>query len=208
MGKIKQFQAGNDADSLFAKVKEDDERALESLFLNYFPRLKNFAQSIVRDELLAQDIVQEIFVKLWEKRKEIRIVNIEAFLYRLVRNQCIDHVKYLKVVENKKAEIGASALFEELYRIDFVRNEPYVLIEKELNDAIEDLIRKLPDRCREVFVLSRLKGLKNAEIAQQLGINIKNVERHITRALKSFHERFAGDVPVILLLLVLKNMGY
>ena len=96
--------------------------------------------------------------------------------------------------------------YEELYRIDFIGNEPYVLIEQELKAKIEQTIQGLPERCREVFIMSRIEGLKNKEIAEKLDINIKNVERHISRAMQSFRQNFSEELPIAIILLVLKSL--
>ena len=194
------------ADELFDKIKTGDQKALELLFSIYFPRLNDFSRNVVKDDGISQDIVQEVFVKVWEKKAEIESLNIEAYLFRLVRNRCIDYIKHLKVVNNRLQKIHIASKYEELYRIDFVGNEPYVLIEQELKMKIEKTIQDLPDRCREVFMLSRINGLKNKEIAEKLDINIKNVERHLNRALQSFRANFSEELPVALVLLVLKSI--
>jgi len=98
-------------------------------------------------------------------------------------------------------EFDTSARYDELYRIDFIGDEPYVLIEKELQTKIEKTISELPERCREVFILSRVKGLKDREISEQLHISIKNVERHIHRALNHFRNTFSPEFPLVLILL-------
>ena len=103
-------------------------------------------------------------------------------------------------------EIQISSKFEELYRIDFIGNEPYILIEQEFKTKIEKIVQSLPQRCREVFILSRMEGLKNKEIAEKLDINIKNVERHLSRALQSFRKNFTEELPIALIILVLKSL--
>ena len=194
------------ADELFDRVKTGDQKAFELLFSIYFARLNDFARNVVRDDMISQDIVQEVFVKVWEKRSEIESINLEGYLFRLVRNRCIDYIKHLKVVNSSIQEIQISSKYEELYRIDFLGNEPYVLIEEELKNKIEKTIQNLPNRCREVFMLSRMDGLKNKEIAEKLGINIKNVERHLARALQSFRKNFNEELPIALSILVLKSL--
>ena len=195
-------------DELFELIKVGDQKALELLFSIYFPRLNDFACKVVKDDVISQDIVQEVFVKIWEKRAEIEPINLEAFLFRLVRNRCIDYIKHLKVINNRMHEIQISSKYEELYRIDFVGDEPYVLIEQELKQKIEKTIESLPDRCREVFILSRINGLKNKEIAEKLEINIKNVERHLSRAMQSFRENFTEELPLAIVILVLKSLDF
>lgn len=191
---------------LLERIKQNEEAAFEKLFRTYFNRLFGFAKKILQDEGLAQDIVQEVYIKFWEKRHEIRPINLEAYLFRLVRNQCISHIRHLKVIDNTKRDFSAIKNSEELYRIDFVRDEPYVIIEKELEQEIEKVINTLPDRCREVFTLSRVKGLKNREIAEELGMNVKNVEKHITKALTVFRDRFDDRIPLAIIILLLQHM--
>lgn len=196
----------NKANQLFVKIKNGDEEALHSLFVIYFPRLNDFAARIISDSETSQDITQDVFVKVWEKRDQIEAQNIESFLYKLIRNSCIDHIKQLKVIDNKKNEWGEQVKFEELYHIDFIRDEPFILIQEELKDEIERTIKNLPDRCREVFILSRIEGLKNREIAEKLDINIKNVERHLSRAMNTFRDKFSDELPVAIIILVLKSL--
>ena len=194
------------ADELFDQVKTGDQKAFELLFSIYFARLNDFAKHVVKDDAISQDIIQDVFVKVWENKAKIESLHLEAFLFRLVRNRCIDFIKHLKVVNNQMHEIEISSKCEELYRIDFIGNEPYILIEQELKVKIEKTIQNLPDRCREVFVLSRMDGLKNKEIAEKLDINIKNVERHLNRALQSFRKNFTGELPVALIVMILNSL--
>ena len=193
--------------TLFSEVKDNnDQAALKQLFNIYFLRLNDFAAKIINDDIISQDIVQDVFVKFWEVKSEIKEKNIEAFLFRMVRNKCLDYIRHIKVVENFQYNYKNKAKYEELYRIDFIGDEPYVLIEKELRDEIEKTIQSLPDRCKEVFLLSRVKGLKNKEIAEKLGINIKNVERHISRALTVFKAKFSDKVPIALIVLIARHL--
>lgn len=206
MQNIEEYNSRRKADIIFDQVKTGDQKAFELLFSIYFARLNDFAKKVVKDDVISQDIVQDVFVKVWEIKSGIDSLNLEAYLFRLVRNRCIDYIKHLKVISNRMQEIQISSKYEELYRIDFVGNEPYVLIEQELKDKIEKTIRHLPDRCREVFILSRIEGFKNKEIAEKLDINIKNVERHLNRALQSFRKNFTEEIPIALIILVLRSL--
>ena len=194
------------SDELFDQVKSGDQKAFELLFSILFARLNDFAKKVVKDDGISQDIVQEVFVKVWENRAQIESLNLEALLFKMVRNRCIDHIKHVKVLNNRMNKIHVLSKYEELYRIDFIGNEPYVLIEEELRTKIEKTIHSLPDRCREVFILSRIDGLKNKEIAERLNINIKNVERHLSRALQSFRKSFSSEFPLAIIILVIKSL--
>ena len=192
-------------DELFDRIRLGDQRALETLFSVYFPRLNDFARNVVKDNVVSQDIVQDVFVKIWEKRSEVETINIEAYLFRLVRNRCLDYIKHMRVVHNRMQEIEISSKFEELYRIDFIGDEPYLLIEKELISKIEETVNKLPARCREVFILSRVNKLKNKEIAENLNISIKNVERHLSRAIQVLRENLNEEYSALFLFICLNG---
>jgi RNA polymerase sigma-70 factor (ECF subfamily) len=191
MDKIKSGLAKDGANYLFRRFRKGDKIAFEKLFKKFYPRLYDFAFKLVRNKEIAEDIVQDIFIRLWEKKEDIKPVNIEGFIYKVLKNQCISHLRNIKIIDNIKLNLNNLTNIEELYRIDFIRDEPYVLVEKELQLEMDKIINRLPDRCKEVFILSRLNGLKNREIARKLGINIKNVERQITKALMIFRKHFS-----------------
>jgi len=190
---------------LLERIKRDDSDSFELLFRRYFNRLKAFTISFVKDDALAKDIVQEVFIKVWEKRASIKDISLEVFLYKMVRNQCLNYLRHVKVVENRSGGLKDATQMEELYRIDIIRDEPYLLIEKELEHEIVEVMNQLPDKCKEVFQLSRIDGLMNAEIADKLQVSVKNVEKHMTKALKHFREHFNDRLPMQIIMLVLLN---
>ena len=190
---------------LLERIKRDDSDSFELLFRRYFNRLKAFTISFVKDDALAKDIVQEVFIKVWEKRASIKDISLEVFLYKMVRNQCLNYLRHVKVVENRSGGLKDATQMEELYRIDIIRDEPYLLIEKELEHEIVEVMNQLPDKCKQVFQLSRIDGLMNAEIADKLQVSVKNVEKHMTKALKHFREHFNDRLPIQIIILVLLN---
>jgi len=190
---------------LFKAVAESDEKAFEQLYKLYFPRLYSFALKIINDSDLAKDTVQNVFIQLWETRKTFRHEHPEAFLYKMVRNASLNYVRHLKVVDNLKSKIKDQLLGEELYYIDLVGDEPYLLIEKELQEKVSEVMNSLPEKCRIVFRMSRIEGLKNQEIADRLNISLKAVEKHISKALAVYRQRFGGYVPMSVVLLILKR---
>lgn len=191
---------------LFRAFSEGDENAFEQLYKLYFPRLYAFALKIINDSDLAKDVVQNVFIRLWETHGKFHHEHPEAFLYKMVRNASLNYIRHLKVVDNLKSTIKDQYQGEELYYIDMVGNEPYLLIEKELREKVTEVMDSLPEKCRIVFRLSRIEGLKNQEIADQLDINIKTVEKHISKALNIYRERFSGYLPLSVILLILRNL--
>lgn len=200
------MEAGQKHIKLFIAVSEGDEKAFEKLYKLYFPRLYSFALKIIGDDNLAKDVVQNVFIRLWETHETFNHEFPEAFLYKMVRNASLNYVRHLKVVDHFKSKIKDQYLGEELYYIDLVGNEPYILIEKELQEKVVEVMDSLPDKCRTVFHMSRVEGLKNQEIADHLGINIKTVEKHISKALFIYRERFSGYLPFSVILLILRGL--
>jgi len=168
------------------RIKNGDNQAFDVLFRRYYPRLFAFAHKFIQDEPVSKDIVQEVFIKIWETRTTIQNISIEAFLYKMVRNNCLNHIRTLNVFENKNIKLINATKLEELYRITIIRNEPYALIEEELNLEMEQVLSSLPATCRKVFELSRIDGLMNKEIAERMNFSVKNVEKYISLSLKAF----------------------
>ncbi len=156
-------------------IRNGDKRSFEYLFKQYFTSLCRFALIYVKQEIVAEELVYELFSSLWEKRKDIHIEQtFKAYLFQAVRNRAINYIRDHREVIN-------------LDELDALRlaDDPDTRLEmEELEHLISEAISSLPDRCREVFVKSRVEHKKNAEIAQEMGISIKGVEASITRALK------------------------
>jgi len=191
---------------LFHSLAKGDEHAFEQLYRLYFPRLYAFSNKIIRDNGLAKDVVQNVYIKLWETRSSLSFENPEAFLYQMVRNASLNYIRHLKVVDNLKLMVKDQYLGEELYYIDLVGNEPYILIEKELEEKILKVMDSLPDKCLAVFRMSRIDGLKNREIADHLGLSVKAVEKHISKALQIYRNNFSEYLPLHILFLVLGGL--
>lgn len=175
------------------------------LFRKYFPRLQAFARVIIKDNEVAKDMVQDAFIKAWEARHGIEQKTFENYLFTLVRNRCLNYLRDQATAGRKKQDLSELAKFEEIYRIDFVRDEPYLIFEAELKEKLNAAIDLLPPRCKEVFIMSRFEGMKNREIAEELGINIKNVERHISSGLKFLKNHFADQLSMLVFLEVMSE---
>ena len=179
----------------FNNLSKGDEEAFEKLYKLYFPRLYSFSVKNIKDGELAKDVVCKMFLSAFgETHETFRIEQPEAFLYKMVRNASINYIRHIKAVDNLKTKIKGQYLGEELYYIDMVGDEPYILIEEELRQKITNVLESLPDKCRAVFRMSRIEGLKNMEIARKnWGSALKAVEKHISKAL----EYIAKNSPII-----------
>ena len=171
-----------------------DETIFEGLYYKYSDRLYNFAFRFVSDEHTAQDIVHEAYGTLWEKFEGKESDAWQALLFRIVRNRSIDtlrHQSSLRIVS--LTDSFRNVCDEGLYQMDFAVNDSdRKTIYDELTANIHSIMGKLPDRCREVFMMSRFQNMKNKEIAAALKISEKAVEKHIHKALTVFRKELVG----------------
>ncbi|WP_430816604.1 RNA polymerase sigma-70 factor [Carboxylicivirga sp. RSCT41] len=172
-----QFEVNND-DKLLRKIKAGDETAFELVFKNYYPHLVLLAQKYLGDKDLSESIVQSVFVKMWEKRREIEIRSLKGFLVVAVRNRCTNELKHQQVVREYEK---ISDTKEEAVWMTFNEN---VYLQK-----INNVIDELPEQRRRIFKMSRMDGLKYREIAEKLNISPKTVEVQMGKALKYLREQ-------------------
>jgi RNA polymerase sigma-70 factor (ECF subfamily) len=167
---------------LFERIKKSDEKAFEILFRKYYGHLCSFATKIINDDLAAEEIVQDFFVKLWEKRELLFIeTSIKNYFFRSVKNLCLNFLQHNKT-KLRYAQIVISEV-ENQFTDD--NNYP----EPDLSVKIEESINSLPEKRREIFRLSRQNGLKYHEIALKLNISIKTVETQMSLALKTLRDK-------------------
>lgn len=159
--------------------------AYELVFRRYYISLCGFATRFVQQPEVAEEIVQNVFLKLWEKRNHIRIeTSLKSYLFRAVFNGCNNHLTHIKV-RNKYISLTQDAISKNEFHADPVIDS---LVFKELDENITKAIENLPTECKKIFKMSRFEGLKYAEIANQLGISVKTVETQISRALSRLRE--------------------
>lgn len=173
---------------LFDKIRGGDMKAFEYAFRKFAPRLEAFARKYTADTDEAEDIVQDVFLKLWERRELLENISLTSFLFMMVKNSSLNYLKHRQIADSVEQRIPDTGIVEHLYAADFAADPSSLLMQKELSDSIDRIMEELPPKCKEAFVLSRLRGFKNREVAVQMGITEKVVEKHITRALKRFRE--------------------
>ncbi|TDN98971.1 RNA polymerase sigma-70 factor [Sunxiuqinia elliptica] len=189
-------------------LKVGQESTFRAIFITYFESLELFAKAYVLDQQIAKDIVQEVFTNLWSKKTSIPTdVNIKSYLYQATRNTCLNYLKkqqvranYEKHTRDKYNELLLN--YEALLQLNFDE-----FSYSELLNALNEAVLQLPEKCREVFELSRIEGLKNREIAEQLGISVKAVEGHITKALKHIKVQLKPHFPSKLILFLLSGLN-
>jgi RNA polymerase sigma-70 factor, ECF subfamily len=177
---------------LITGLRNNDELVFETLFKDYYERLCNYAYTMINDVDEAEEMVQNMFLVLWEKRESIDIhTSVKSYLYRSVHNNCLNLIKHYKI-RYEHSEHYRHQPEEE------VDDTSQSLISKELEQQINLSINSMPDQCRTVFKLSRLENLTYSEIAEQLNLSVKTVDNHMGKALRILREKLKEWLPVLI----------
>ena len=170
---------------IIRKIRNGDINAFENLFRSSYNALVNYARTILKDTDSSEEIVQELFYVLWRDRKKIKITSsVNGYLFRSVYNRCMHYIDHRKVI-NKHEDEAKNSL-----RVN-TPDPAEELHYKEMYEKITKTIEKLPERCAKIFWMSRLDGLKYAEIASELSISVKTVEANMSRALKKLRKELS-----------------
>jgi RNA polymerase sigma-70 factor (ECF subfamily) len=188
-------------DQLAVRIKLGDQQAFELLFRKFYVRLCAFSNKFLNDPEEAQEIVQNLFAKIWEGREDINPEDsLKAYLFKIAQNSSLNRLRK-KNVESRYIEI---------YKLVYVEQQEYSahesLMAMELEEHIAHSIEKLPTQCRKIFELSRNEGLKYREIADFLHISIKTVEVQMSKALRSLRTELGDYLIDILILTIIINL--
>lgn len=170
------------------KLASDDEKSFEYLFNFYYKPLKVYATGLLLDQVLAQDIVQEVFFKLWKNRKELQIKDsLRSYLYRMTYNQCVDFLRKDKMDAYSIDTLDLNKRFE----IMGIKEDDSVLsaiFSKEMLSAYNKAVEKLPNQCRKIFLKSRSENLSYKEIATELNLSLSTVKNQMVIAMNKLSE--------------------
>lgn len=176
---------------ILTAIGQGDERIFEQVFRKYYGGLCTYGRSILQDADEAEEIVQNVFVSIWEKRQEIEITqSLKSYLYRAVHNHCLNRIKHLKV----RDEHQQYAVHYQEFSYESVSQTVY---KNELEQQLAVAIGKLPEQCRIIFKMSRFDELKYQEIADQMGLSVKTIENQIGKALKILRTELADYLPIL-----------
>lgn len=173
-------------------LKAGKTDAFEKLYFEYSPRLYSFIRSVVRSKYDAQDILQATFLKIWEKKETIDLdKNFESYIYTVARNFCISHLRsklYTQLIPLESCECGHEEVMQNV-------------LEKDSLTYIEGVIDLLPERRKEIFILSRVSNMTYRQIADYLGISENTVDTQMRRALSFLKEHLSKEQLVLLLMM-------
>ena len=192
--KNKLFQMDSKRSLFLAKrLISGDSKAYDFLMEFYYKSLCGYAQSLCHDHSMAEDIVQNVFVKMWDKRKKINPeLSIKSYLYKSVYNEFINQYR-----KNKPVIYLEKKYFEAIDLAVEIEPEELKNLIKIMNAEIENL----PSKCREIFLMNKKEGLTHTEISEYLNISTKTVEGHITRGFKTLTDKLGAKVEAVLFLL-------
>ena len=173
-------------------IREGNGQAFEKIFRQYFKNLHAYAYTFMKDDEQAEEIVQNVFCRIWEKREQLKTDgSLKAYLYRSVHNESLNYLKHQKtraafqVHFNNSDDQTASEASEKI-------------IVAELDGHIQKALNELPLQCRIIFQLSRFENLKYKQIADQLNLSVKTVENQMGKALKVLRLKLAEFLPIVL----------
>lgn len=186
MAKAFQDTAGNQH-FILNELRNGNSRAFDYVFNEYHALLTRFAFSFVKDQDQADNLVQEVLIKLWEKRESLtNIDNLGAYLMTMVRNQSIDLIR---------KEKASYKIFQNLHPEESGNTTEEQISKNEFEEKLLQSLLKLPERCRMAFEMSRFDGISNKDIAQKMEITVKGVEALIGRSLKLLRTELEEFLP-------------
>lgn len=178
---------------LLEKLKNDDQSAFTVIFQKYYPDLVRFSFGFIRNSDASEEIVQDVFLKLWENRHVLEIhTSLKSFLLKTVQNRSIDSLRHASIKHKYTTE------FLEHLTLSENGTENYILY-SELENNFNDAMGKIPAQFAEVFRMSRIETLNYQEIAAKLGVSVRTVEVRIGRALSLLREELKDFLIVFLI---------
>ena len=170
-----------------------------SIYTTYYRRAFLFTLSYVHNDLVAEDIVSEAIIHLWELSKEREIPSVEAILITYIRSKSLNYLKHLQVQENVYQNLTDKGQRELEIRISTLEAcDPKEVMSEELRSKVKTLLAGMPEKTRIAFISDRLDGKSHKEIAEELGISVKGVEYHISKAVKLLRDNLKEYAPFLI----------
>lgn len=186
-------------------MSQPDIHSFNALYTRYYRKAFLFTKSFVHDESVAEDIVSESLIKLWEKLKEENTDYTDALLLTILKNKSLDHLKHEAIKAEAIHSMSNLNQRELEIRISTLQAcDPEEIFSEEVKKIIADTLATLPEQTHRIFVMSRFQNKSNKKIAEELGITVKGVEYHITKALKPLRINLKDYLPVLYFLLLIE----
>jgi RNA polymerase sigma-70 factor (ECF subfamily) len=190
--------AEREEDLLMHRFKSGSVEAYKIIFDQYYKPLCSFAKKYVLDLAVAEDIVQDLFVRFWEQRNEFQLrASAKSYLFQAARNECLNYLKHQNVKEKYRQHImnvSTDSFFHDK------------LEEEEINQMVYEVIRSLPPRCRQIFELSRFEGKTFDEIAQELSVSKNTIKNQLVSALRQIRQSLEKNGIFILAAIFLRRL--
>jgi RNA polymerase sigma-70 factor, ECF subfamily len=179
---------------LITGLKNGDRAVFERIFRVYYPELCGFTLRYLADPMVSEEVIQDLFCKLWHRREELVInTSLRSYLYKAAANHSINHIRHQEMQRKYFNYVG--------FEVDEMAGGLHHDSDGELSVMVQKALLELPEKRREIFEMSRFEGMKYHEIADKLGIKIKTVETQMTRALDFMRKYLKEFISVILLII-------
>ena len=179
-----------------------NELNFNTIYTTYYRKAFLFTLSYIHNDQAAEDIVSEAIIYLWELSKKQEIPSIEAVLITYIRSKSLNYLKHLQVQENAIQLLSDRGQRELEIRISTLEAcDPKEIMSEELRLKVKTLLEHMSENTRTAFILDRLEGKSHKEIAEELGISVKGVEYHISKAVKILRENLKDYAPFLLFLI-------
>lgn len=179
------------------KKNTDLKNSFNEVYTFFYKRAFFFVRSYVHDDLVAEDITSESLIKLWEKLKTENIDYIEPLLLTILKNKSLDYLKHEEVKRTVYKSMSDWHQQELLIRTSALEAcDPNEIFSEEVEQIVHETLNLLPEQTRRIFLLSRFENKTNREIAENMGISIKGVEYHISKALKELKRTLKDYLPL------------
>ena len=183
--------------------EQREETRFEDIYLSYFSKMKYFAKEYVISEEDAENIVQDVFVELWENKEMLNMhMNLIAYLFTTIKNKCLNHLRHKLVVQETASKLQEEYTISLRMNLDSLEAfDNNLFSDQDIEKIISRALDTLSEKCRTIFIMSKIEGKKQKEIAQELNISINTIETQMGIAYKKLRIELKDYFPILLFIL-------
>ena len=185
--------------------EQREETRFEDIYLSYFSKMKYFAKEYVISEEDAENIVQDVFVELWENKEMLNMhMNLIAYIFTTIKNECLNHLRHKLVVQETASKLQEEYTISLRMNLDSLEAfDNNLFSDQDIEKIISRALDTLSEKCRTIFIMSKIEGKKQKEIAQELNISINTIETQMGIAYKKLRIELKDYFPILLFILCL-----